>query len=152
VVRGDTVTVESCGTDTSWLTQVKLLGSYALPYGIQVAGTYQSLPGPERGAQVTFTSDQVIAALGRPLAGGGAVSVDVLEPGTVYGERSHQVDVRLTKIIKLGNARLRAMMDIFNVFNANAITNEEYGFGPNYLRPLAILPGRLAKFAFQLDF
>jgi hypothetical protein len=152
VVRGDTVTVESCGTDTSWLTQVKLLGSYALPYGIQVAGTYQSLPGPERGAQVTFTSDQVIATLGRPLAGGGAVSVDILEPGTVYGERSHQVDVRLTKIIKLGNARLRAMMDIFNVFNANAITNEEYGFGPNYLRPLAILPGRLAKFAFQLDF
>jgi hypothetical protein len=150
--RGDTVPVEYCRTGTNWLTQVKLLGAYALPYDIQVAGTYQSLPGPERGAQVTFTSEQVIAALGRPLAGGGAVSVDILEPGTVYGDRSHQVDVRLTKIIKLPHARLRAMFDIFNVFNANAITNEEYGFGPTYLRPLAIMPGRLAKFAFQLDF
>src|SRR5262249_7695432 len=69
-----------------------------------------------------------------------------------YGERSHQVDVRFTKIIKFGNARLRTMFDLFNIFNANAITNEEYGFGPNYLRPLAILPGRLAKFAFQIDF
>ena len=44
------------------------------------------------------------------------------------------------------------MLDIFNVFNANAVTNEEYALGGTYLQPFAIMPGRLAKFAFQFDF
>ena len=44
------------------------------------------------------------------------------------------------------------MFDLFNLLNANAVTEEDLNFGPNYLRPTAIMPGRLAKFAFQLDF
>ena len=44
------------------------------------------------------------------------------------------------------------MFDLFNAFNANAITREEYGLGSSYLAPLAIMPGRLGKFAFQIDF
>ena len=44
------------------------------------------------------------------------------------------------------------MLDLFNVFNANSVTKEEYGLGASYLQPVAIMPGRLAKFAFQLDF
>ena len=39
-----------CNTSTLWLTQVKLLGAYTLPYGIQVSGTFQSIPGVEREA------------------------------------------------------------------------------------------------------
>ena len=150
--RGDTVPLEFCQANTNWLTQVKLLGSYTLPYDIQVAATYQSVQGPERGATTSFTSQQVEEALGRPLAGGGAVTVDVLEPGTEYGERFHEVDLRFTKIANLAGVQLRAMFDLFNVFNANAVTNEEYGVGPNYLQPLAIMPGRFVKFSFQFDF
>ena len=150
---GDTVPLEFCQTGTNWLTQVKLLTSYTLPYDIQIAGTYQSLPGPERGAEVAFTADQIQAALGRPLAGGGAVTANVVAPGTIYGERFHQIDLRLTKIFSFGGTtRFRAMFDLFNLFNANAVLNEEYGLGPNYLNPVAIMPGRLAKFAFQFDF
>ena len=153
VGRLDTIPSDFCQVSTNWLTQIKLLASYTLPYDIQVAGTYQSLPGPQRGADVSFTSAQIEAALGRPLAGGGAVTANVIEPGSVYGERFHQVDLRLTKIFSLGGTvRLRAMVDLFNVFNANAITNEEYGLGPRYLNPVAIMPGRLGKFAFQFDF
>ena len=151
--RGDTLPVEFCQTNTNWLTQVKLIGSYTLPYEIQIAGAYQSLPGPERGAEHTFTEADILASLGRPLAGGGAVSVDVLEPGTHYGERFQQVDVRFTKIVSLGDTtRLRLMFDLFNLFNANAVTKENYGLGANYLHAGAIMPGRLAKFAFQFDF
>ena len=153
-LRGaDTIPLNFCQIGTNWLTDIKLLASYTLPYDIQIAGTYQSLPGPERAAEVPFTSAQIEAALGRPLAGGGAVSANVIEPGSVYGERFHQVDLRLTKIFNLGGAtRLRAMFDLYNLFNANAVTNEEYGFGPRYLNPVAIMPGRLGKFAFQFDF
>jgi hypothetical protein len=44
------------------------------------------------------------------------------------------------------------MFDIYNVFNANSVTFEEPGVGPNYLAPQVIMPGRLGKFAFQIDF
>ncbi len=44
------------------------------------------------------------------------------------------------------------MFDLFNLLNANAVTREQPGFGPGYLQPQVIMPGRLAKFAFQFDF
>ena len=149
---GDTLPLEFCNTSTNWLTQLKMLGSYTFPYDIQVAGTLQSQAGPQRFAYHTYTAADLEQALGRPHTAG-AVTVNVLEPGTEYGERFEQVDLRFTKIFNLGGTtRLRAMFDIFNVFNANAVTKEEYGLGGNYLQPVAIMPGRLGKFAFQFDF
>ena len=44
------------------------------------------------------------------------------------------------------------MFDFHNVLNANAVTEEDLNFGPNYLQPTAIMPGRLGKFAFQFNF
>jgi len=71
----------------------------------------------------------------------------------VYGDRFNQVDLRVTKIVKLGGTlQLRAMLDLFNVLNSNLVTLEQYAVGPAYLNPQGILPGRLAEFAFQLDF
>ena len=149
---GDTVPVEFCNTSTNWLTQLKLLGSYTFPYDILVAATLQSQAGPERFAYHTYTASVLDAALGRPHTDG-AATVSVLEPGTDYGERYNQFDLRLTKIFNVGGStRLRAMFDLFNMFNANSVTKEEYSLGGNYLQPVAIMPGRLAKFAFQLDF
>lgn len=154
VSAGDTLPTEYCRRGTNWLTQVKLIGSYTLPYGVQVAGTLQSQPGPERAAIYRFSSSDIVAALGRPATQfAGGLSVNVLEPGTVYGGRFEQVDFRVTKIIGLGGTvRLRAMFDLYNVLNANSVTLEQYAVGPAYLSPQAILPGRLGKFAFQLDF
>jgi hypothetical protein len=151
---GDTVPTSYCNRGTNWLTQVKLIGSYNLPYGIQVAGTLQSQPGPERAAIYRFSAADLVAALGRPATlFPGGLSANVIEPGTVYGERFNQVDFRLTKILRFaGSLQLRAMFDLFNLFNANAVTLEQYALGPAFLTPQAILPGRLAKFAFQLDF
>jgi hypothetical protein len=151
---GDTVANDFCRRGTNWLTQIKLIGSYMLPYGIQVAGTLQSQPGPERAAIYRFSAADLVAALGRPATlFPGGLSANVIEPGTVYGDRFNQVDLRLTKIIKFASTiQLRAMFDLFNMFNANAVTLEQYAVGPTYLAPQAILPGRLAKFAFQFDF
>ena len=141
-----------CDAAHDWLTQVKFLGSYTLPYDIQIAGTLQNQPGPVRLGQVTYTANQLAAALGRPHSVG-SVRVDVIPPGTEYSDRFNQLDVRFTKILTLGGGtRLRAMFDIFNVFNENAVTQELSGFGPRYLKPALIMPGRLGKFSFQFDF
>ncbi len=143
---------EHCQTSQNWLTQVKFLGSYSLPYDVQIAATLQNQPGPARAALVTFTDAVISAALGRP-ATEGAQRVNVLPPGSEFGERFTQFDLRLTKIFTLaGGTRLRAMFDLFNLFNANAVTREAAGYPTGYLAPQVIMPGRLAKFAFQFDF
>ena len=148
----DTQPLEHCDRTENWLTQVKLLGSYTLPYDIQLAATLQNQPGPERKAVVLVTGTET--SLGRPLVvHDGGARIDLLAPGSAYGERFNQLDLRFTKILNLGGAtRLRAMFDLFNVFNANAVVAEDPTFGANWPIPVGIMPGRLAKFAFQLDF
>ena len=150
--RLDTVPMDFCQASTNWLTQVKLLGSYTFPYDIQVAATFQSISGPERAADHTF-------CCGRTGGCPGAAATRQAQslPTSSFRARSMESGFirstsRFTKIIALAGAQLRAMFDIFNVFNANAVTAEEYGLGPTYLQPIAIMPGRLLKFAFQFDF
>ena len=147
---GDTTLVEHCDRAENWLTQVKLIGSYTFPYDIQVAATLQNQPGPERAATVLFTE----TSLGRPLVlNPGGVNLNLIRPGSSYGERFNQLDLRFTKIINVGGgARFRAMFDLYNVLNANAVMAEQPAFGADWLAPVVIMPGRLAKFAFQLDF
>ena len=151
---GDSDPIEHCNRSENWLTQVKLLGSYTLPYDIQVAATLQSQPGPERLALRNFSAADTVS--NRPhVLFGSAVELNMVEPGSSYGERFNQVDFRLTKIFDLGGARFRAMFDLYNLFNANAVTIEQAGYGNNgegWLDAINIMPGRLAKFAFQLDF
>ena len=55
-----------CSSKTPFLTQVKFLGSYTLPYDVQIAATYQSLPGQEIRTRMTFSSAEISAELGRP--------------------------------------------------------------------------------------
>ena len=61
---GTQVSALHCAMQTAFLTQVKFLGSYPLPYDIQIAGTLQSLPGQELHAHVTYTSAQIEPSLG----------------------------------------------------------------------------------------
>lgn len=144
--------IELCKTSQNWLTQVKFLASYSLPYDIEVAAALQNQEGPERSARVTYRDAVIAAALGRPTTSGNQ-TVNVIEPGTQYGERFTQFDLRITKIFALGGTtRLRAMLDFYNLFNANAVVQEQSGYPTGWLNPLAIMPGRLAKVAFQIDF
>ena len=83
----------------------------------------------------------------------GQQTVNVLTPGTVFGDRFRQFDLRFTKIFRgPNNLRFRGMFDLYNLFNANTAVQEEPGFGTALWQPQVIMPGRLAKFGFQLDF
>ena len=145
-----------CDASHNWLTQVKFLGSYTLPYDIQIAATLQNQPGPPRIAEVVYSGAALVN--GRPHTQG-SIEVDVIPPGSWYGDRFNQLDLRLTKIFRMaGGTQFRAMFDLFNLFNSNAVTREAPGWGSaagsgaGYLTPQVTMAGRLAKFAFQLDF
>ena len=146
----------NCRVAPPFLTQVKLIAVYPLPWaGIQTSVSFQSLPGPQITASRTYTNAEVRSSLGRDLSSGanGTVTVPLIAPGTMYGDRLNQVDFRVSKIVRLaGNRRIQANMDLFNMFNVSAVLGQNNTFGSSWLRPTNIIQGRLLKFGAQFDF
>jgi hypothetical protein len=161
-ISGSTTPNEFCNYETPWSggTQVKLLGSYTLPWDVQLATTLQHLPGSELSASATYTSAQVAPSLGRPLAAASTVTVPLVKPGTLYGDRLTQIDMRVTKIMTVGRVRLRPAVDLYNLLNSNVVTNESSVYGATtgaaagsaWQVPISILPARMLKFTVQADF
>ena len=143
-----------CSETPPFLTQVKFFGVYPLPWwGLQASAAYQSYPGPEISAIYPFSNAAIAPSLGRDLSGSvRTVTVQLTPPGTMYGERMNQVDFRIAKTFKIDQSQLRGQFDLFNMLNGNAITSYNSTYGPNWLHPLAIQPGLLAKFSVQLTF
>jgi hypothetical protein len=160
-----------CHVVTPWsaLTQLKLFGSYPLPWDIMVSAIFQNVTGPQITANDTVTNAAIAPLLGRNLAACGTrtlatctatVTVPLIAPQTQFEDRRTQFDLRLTKILKLGaGRRLQANVDVYNVLNASSILGINTTYGPSFRLPVgspstsgAILPGRLFEFGGQLTF
>ena len=98
-----------CHQDTNFLTQVKGYAAYSLPADVQIAATFQSIPGQSLSANVTYQSAQVAQSLGRQLSTATTVTVNAIPPGTEYGDRLNQLDLRLGKNFRLQRYRLNAV-------------------------------------------
>ena len=70
----------------------------------------------------------------------------------MYGRRQRQLDLRLSKRLRVGRMRLTGNLDISNVFNGSAVTAQNNTYGPNWLVPSAIQFGRFVKLGAQVDF
>jgi hypothetical protein len=146
--------LEFCHNATNWLTQVKFLGSYTIPrIDVMVSGTLQNLPGPEILANYNLPSTVAARTLGRPLAGGAAnVTVGVIRPGSVYGDRLNQVDFRVAKLLRYAGARATLSVDFYNALNVSTVLAQNNTFGGAWQRPTSVMPARFAKVSVQFDF
>jgi hypothetical protein len=143
-----------CHQETGYLPQYKALASYNLPwYGIRVSGTYQSLPGPAIIANNIYNNANRVATttLPRPFTLGQA-NVNLIDPGSAYGDRLNQIDLRFTKVVNMGRTRLDLNVDFYNAFNSDAVTFELASFGPVWRLPLTVIQPRFVKFAARWDF
>jgi hypothetical protein len=143
-----------CEVTPPFDTQVKVNGSYLLPREIQVSATYQNLPGIPRAASYVATNAEIFPSLGRNLSAGasGTATIDLIEPQTSFEKRITQMDVRLAKVFTLGRTNLKAMFDVYNLFNSNSILAINTRYGDSWLQPTQILDARLFKFGAQLEF
>ena len=97
--------------DIPYYKQIKLTGSYALPWALQISGTFQSYPGDARNAsmdtliaaedpslRVNWSVDRTIfkSLTGQTLTQS-SVTVPLNAPGTKFLDRQNQLDVRLTR-------------------------------------------------------
>jgi hypothetical protein len=142
-----------CQQESPFLTQVKGYGAYTIPkIEVQLSGAFQSLPGPMILANFNAPNTVVSPSLRRNLSGNAAnISVGLVEPGTMYGERLYQLDLRFAKILRFGRTRTSANLDVYNVFNANPVLGVNNSFAA-WQRPTSILSARIAKISAQIDF
>lgn len=150
-------------------TQIKLNGSIPLPRDIIVSGTFQNVSGAPFEADYPATNAEIAPSLGRNLAACGTrvvctatAQVPLVAPYTMFLDRRTQLDVRLSKVLRLGpRTRLRANVDLYNILNANTVLGASNTYGPRWQQPTAqqtvrevdaILPGRLIHLGGQLTF
>jgi hypothetical protein len=142
-----------CHQESPFLTQVKMLATYTVPkVDLRVSGTFQSLPGPDIQANYNLPTAVAAQALGRPLSGGAAnLTVNIVPPGSMYGDRHNQLDLRVAKLVTVARTRTAFNVDLYNALNANPVLAENANFGA-WRQPTAILPARFVKFSIQVDF
>ena len=135
-------------------TQFKMLGSYTVPrVELQVSGTLQSLPGPEIFANYVATNAQVVPTLGRNLAAGAGatVTVNLVKPGTMYGPRLNQLDLRIGRALHVGRTRTTLNLDVYNALNVDTALTMNNAYA-SWQRPQSIILARFAKIGLQFDF
>ena len=153
VAPGAGPSVRGCHVQAAFLTQLKLLGTYVVPViGMNVAATMQSTPGPVINANRLFSNAEVQGSLGRPLAANAQnVTINMLLPGDIYGDRVNQFDMRLGKTIRFGGRRAMVNLDIYNVFNRSPVMQENASYAV-WRTPQRIMDARLFKVSGQFDF
>jgi hypothetical protein len=147
-----------CRIEEPYRTDFRGLASYVIPkVDVQVAATWASIPGDSLRADYTVTNAWIASGpqpLGRLLTGGSSVVVNLIPPATMWGARRNNVDMRIAKILRFGTTRTQVGLDIYNLLNADTVTNYNYGFipGGTWLTPTAIVPSRYARIGVQVDF
>jgi hypothetical protein len=142
-----------------FLTGVRGLATYTIPrVDIQVSGTLQSNPGPELAANFVASNAYIANGpqpLNRTLSGGAAnVTVNLVEPGTLYGDRVNQIDFRVSKILKFRRTRTQVGVDLYNATNTDRPLTYNPAFVPggSWLTPTSIMTARFVKLGMQFDF
>jgi hypothetical protein len=145
-----------CHVDSGFLTQFRGLAAYTIPkVDVLVSAAVQSVPGQPLAANYVVSNAIVKQTLGRDLAGGAPnITVNLVTPGSLYGDRTNQVDLRLAKILKFGRTRTQVALDLYNLLNSSAVLgyNQAYILNGAWLTPNSIITARFAKISAQFDF
>jgi len=145
---------------------LKAYWSLPLPAAFVVSGVVQNVPGVQQLVTYQAPNSIIAPSLGRNLAACGAqvnctatATIPLIAPMSQFEPRRTQLDLRLTKVFQLnGHSRLRANLDLYNVFNDGSVTNPNVNFGSSWLQPSGgfftggLADGRLLQISGQLTF
>jgi Carboxypeptidase regulatory-like domain len=120
--------------------------SYQLPAEFQVSGSIRESSGLPQTRTFVVTTAQV-PGLTQVMQ-----NVQVAERGEYRYPWVNLVDLRFTRIFRSGSMRFEPTLDLFNIFNDNAVTNANQTVGSSLGRPSAIVMGRLLRIGGRLTF
>jgi hypothetical protein len=118
---------------------------------VLLATTFRSEQGQELAAN--YTASPSNTTLGRSFSGiSQTITVNLIEPGTLYGDRANQLDLRVAKILRFRTTRTNVGLDIFNILNSNPVLTYSQAFTSTWLRPQSVLQPRYVKVSAQINF
>ena len=134
-------------------TQVKFLVVYPLPWSLRTSMVYQNMPGIPYTASHVVSNADVAVSLGRNLAGAArSVTKELVPNQTLFEPRLQQVDLRLSRIFRAGTSRLTANVDLYNIFNEDAVLQQNTRFGDTWREISLVMGGRMLRFTGQFEF
>ena len=148
----------ACHREYPYRPDVKMSGSYTLPWDIQLAGTFQHSrgiqtggAGPSQLANWTLTSAAAAPMIGRNWTGVASRIVGLMWEGQDYGKHNlNQLDIKLAKRFTVDRVKLRVDFDLYNLFNSSwpyTLSNTYANTATsNWLRPTNVLQHRFFKF------
>ena len=175
----------SCNPHTRWETNVRGTASYTIPkIDVLVSTVFAARPGPQRNANHSFSKDEVTWEPGSAaratapcptLAGqrgcftpqGNTITptgytVNMLNPGELYGPGYTIFDLKLGKNIRFGSKRANIGVDIYNLFNADqvltyqdnfdTVDNPATPFIEQWGQATSLLSPRFVRLSIQFDF
>jgi hypothetical protein len=145
-----------CHEDPGVITRVTGLGSYVVPrVDVQFAATFRSDQGGVQRADWNASNAVLQPILGRAIAGGlPNLTINLVAPGQVWGDRVNEFDLRISKILRFGRTRTNVGIDIFNLLNSAAVLtyNQTFVPGVSWLAPTSVLTPRFVKIGTTIDF
>jgi hypothetical protein len=136
---------QGCEAPTIWTTRVNGSAAYVVPkVDVLVSTVFQLVPGAAIGANFVYNKNDITwnaASAGRatePCTGAAAtagtgclgtgrnlqtVTIPLLLANEIMGERTTLFDLKLAKNIRFNNMRATVGVDIYNVFNSDAINS-----------------------------
>src|SRR5262249_27248343 len=126
-----------CNSSTGLVTRYTGLGSYTVPkVDVLLSGTFRSDQGSPLAANWTISNTvsptqwaSIQNQLGRPLSNNlTSITVNVLEPGKLYGDRVNEFDLRLAKILRFGRTRTNVGFDLYNLLNSAPVLTYNQAF------------------------
>ena len=87
-------------------------------------------PRTRAAANYVVTNAIALPSLGRNLSSGN-VTVNLVEPGTLYGARINNIDMRIAKILRFRGTRAQFGVDIYNLLNTDVVTAVQQRLQPD---------------------
>ena len=144
---------DGCINESPFQTRVNGSAAYVIPWvDVLVSTVFQSFPGVERTANMTFSKNDVIwnpeaafranlACTGAAVATGNGclgtarnlstVSWNLLNNNELYGERVTLFDLKFAKNLRFNNRRATVGVDVYNLFNSDAIDMYDNTYTPD---------------------
>jgi hypothetical protein len=132
------------GFDSTY--QIRGGWSYRLPYEVQFSGSIREATGLPQQRIFTVTTSLV------PGLTQVTQNVQVIPRGDYRYPWQNLVDLRFAKVLKSGAVRFEPTLDVFNVFNDDAVTSAVTTVGSTLGRPSAIVMGRLVRVGGRIAF
>jgi hypothetical protein len=153
-----------CHREYPYRPDLKVSGSYTLPFDVVIAGTYQFSRGVQTGGagpsiQANWAVLNGVAnpQIGRNWTGTASRTVQLIREGLDFGDHNlSQLDLRASKRLSFGAQRLRVDFDVYNLFNSSwpFTVSSTYSTAANsaWLRPTNVLQSRFFKLGAQFSF